>query len=66
MAETSDWPAASAVRGRAGGLLPQVVQSIAAGQYGVGRLWTALGAAAVPVGNPAKFHNVNTPEDLNP
>jgi len=46
-------------------LLPQVVQTIEAGQYGVGRLWTALGAAAVPVGDPAKLYNINTPEDLN-
>ncbi len=46
-------------------LLPQVVQSIEAGRYGVGRLWTALRAAAVPVGNPAKLYNINTLEDLN-
>ncbi len=46
-------------------LLPRVVQAIEAGEYGVGRLWTALGAAMVPVGDPVKFHNVNTPEDLN-
>jgi molybdopterin-guanine dinucleotide biosynthesis protein A len=45
-------------------LLPQVVQSIEAGQYGVSRLWTALGAAAAPVGDPVKLHNVNSPEDM--
>ena len=47
-------------------LLPQIVQSIEAGQYGVGRLWDALGAATVPLGDPAKLQNVNTPEDLEP
>jgi molybdopterin-guanine dinucleotide biosynthesis protein A len=46
-------------------LLPQVVQSIEAGQYGVGRLWTALAAATVPVADPTKLYNINTPQDLN-
>ena len=40
-------------------LLPSVVQSIEAGEYGVGWLWTALGAATVPAGDPAKFRNIN-------
>ncbi len=46
-------------------LLPKVVRSIEAGQYGVHRLWTELGAAAVSVGSPAKLYNINTPEDLD-
>ena len=46
-------------------LLPQVAQSIEAGQYGVGRLWTVMGAATAAVGDPAKLKNINTPEDLN-
>jgi molybdopterin synthase catalytic subunit len=46
-------------------LLPHVAQSIEAGEYGVGRVWNALGAGAVPVGDPEKLHNVNTLEDLN-
>jgi molybdopterin synthase catalytic subunit len=46
-------------------LLSHVVQAIEAGQYGVGRLWTALGAAAAHVGDPGRLHNINTPEDLS-
>jgi molybdopterin-guanine dinucleotide biosynthesis protein A len=47
------------------GLLPQVVQSIEAGTYGVGRLWTSLGTTPAPLGDPAKLYNINTPEDLD-
>ncbi len=46
-------------------LLPQVVRSIESGEYGVGRLWAALDAAEVQVGDPDRLYNINTFDDLN-
>jgi molybdopterin-guanine dinucleotide biosynthesis protein A len=44
--------------------LPDVEKAIAAGDYGVGRLWQALGADLVYIDEPARLFNVNTPDDL--
>ncbi len=45
-------------------VLPQVSAAIAAGSYGVGRLWRSLDAVQVPIDDPARLLNINTPEDL--
>lgn len=46
------------------GVLGEVSKAIAAGQYGVGRLWKTLGAVTVEIGDSSRLLNINTPDDL--
>jgi molybdopterin-guanine dinucleotide biosynthesis protein A len=44
---------------------PTVALAIQSGEYGVGRLWRALGAAIVLFDDSEDFLNINTPGDLD-
>ena len=46
-------------------VLPEVTAAIAAGKFGVGRLWRSLGGVAVEMDDAARLANINTPEDLH-
>ncbi len=46
-------------------VLPAVTAAIAAGSYGVGRLWGSVGASPVQIDDDARLLNINTPEDLH-
>jgi molybdopterin-guanine dinucleotide biosynthesis protein A len=45
-------------------VLPAVNAAIAAGAYGVGRLWRSLDALPVEMDDGSRMMNINTPEDL--
>jgi molybdopterin-guanine dinucleotide biosynthesis protein A len=46
-------------------VLPAVNAAIAAGDYGVGRLWRSLDALPVEIDDGLRLLNINTPEDLS-
>jgi molybdopterin-guanine dinucleotide biosynthesis protein A len=45
--------------------LAEVSAAVAAGRYGVGRLWRTLGAVAVRIHDCSRLVNINTPADLD-
>ncbi len=45
-------------------VLGDVRAAIAAGSYGVGRLWRSLGARRVEIADDSRMINLNTPDDL--